>query len=145
MGLSRFSSIGRSSAAVLSIVILSPGLIAMLAADRRYPESCHPQSWSGDLSERQPRTLAEAVATPLEEQINGVENMLCMQSQGTSDGVLTLTVTFRVGTDVDRRGPGAEPGEPPRLPEEVRQLGVTTVKTRPASSWWCTSSPRQPV
>ena len=57
-----------------------------------------------------PKVIAETVATPLEEQINGVENMLYMSSQATADGVLTLTVTFKIGTD--RRhgaGAGAEP------------------------------------
>ncbi|TMG80847.1 MAG: efflux RND transporter permease subunit, partial [Betaproteobacteria bacterium] len=72
------------------------------------------------------------VATPLEEQINGVEGMLYMSSQATTDGVMTLTVTFRLGTDPDlaqqkvqNRVAQAEP----RLPEEVRRLGVTTVKS----------------
>src|SRR4029079_4511594 len=81
-----------------------------------------------------PKTLSEAVATPLEEQINGVENMLYMQSQGTSDGVLTMTVTFRVGTDVDLAQVQVQNRVSqalPRLPEEVRQLGVTTVKSSP--------------
>jgi hydrophobe/amphiphile efflux-1 (HAE1) family protein len=78
--------------------------------------------------------LSEAVATPLEEQINGVENMLYMSSQATSDGVLTLTVTFRVGTDVDLAQVQVQNRVSqalPRLPEEVRQLGVTTVKSSP--------------
>ena len=81
-----------------------------------------------------PRVLSEAVATPLEEQINGVENMLYMSSTGTSDGVLTLTVTFRVGTDVDLAQVQVQNRVSqalPRLPEEVRQLGVTTVKSSP--------------
>ena len=81
-----------------------------------------------------PRVLSEAVATPLEEQINGVENMLYMSSQATSDGVLTLTVTFRVGTDVDLAQVQVQNRVSqalPRLPEEVRQLGVTTVKSSP--------------
>jgi multidrug efflux pump len=79
-----------------------------------------------------PRVLAEAVATPLEEQVNGVENMLYMSSQSTADGVLTLTVTFRVGTDVDLAQVQVQNRVSqalPRLPEEVRQLGVTTVKS----------------
>ena len=78
--------------------------------------------------------LAETVATPLEEQINGVENMLYMSSQATSDGVLTLTVTFKVGTDVDLAQVQVQNRVSqalPRLPEEVRQLGVTTVKSSP--------------
>src|SRR3989449_292470 len=79
-----------------------------------------------------PKVIAETVATPLEEQINGVEGMLYMSSQATSDGVMTLTVTFKLGTDPDlaqqkvqNRVSQAEP----RLPEEVRRLGVTTVKS----------------
>jgi hydrophobe/amphiphile efflux-1 (HAE1) family protein len=81
-----------------------------------------------------PRVISEAVATPLEEQINGVENMLYMNSQATSDGVLTMTVTFRVGTDPDLAQVQVQNRVSqalPRLPEEVRQLGVTTVKSSP--------------
>src|SRR6185295_16109813 len=78
-----------------------------------------------------PRVIAESVATPIEEAINGVEGMLYMGSQATTDGKMTLTVTFKLGTDVDKaqqqvqnRVQQAEP----RLPEEVRRLGVTTAK-----------------
>lgn len=78
--------------------------------------------------------LAQTVATPLEEQINGVENMLYMESQSTPEGNLTLTVTFALGTDLDlaqvrvqNRVAVAEP----RLPEEVRRIGVTTTKRSP--------------
>ena len=81
-----------------------------------------------------PRVMAEAVATPLEEQINGVENMLYMSSQATADGVLTLTVTFRIGTDLDLAQVQVQNRVSqalPRLPEEVRQSGVTTVKSSP--------------
>ena len=81
-----------------------------------------------------PKVIAETVATPLEESINGVEGMLYMGSQATTDGVMTLTVTFKLGTDPDKaqqlvqnRVSQAEP----RLPEEVRRLSVTTVKSAP--------------
>ena len=90
-------------AAVLSIVIFLAGGIAMFALPiSEYPEVVPPSIvvravYPG----ANPRVLSAAVATPLEEQINGVENMLYMSSQGTSDGVLTLTVTFRIGTNVD--------------------------------------------
>src|ERR1700693_328590 len=90
-------------AAVLSIMIFLAGVIAMFALPvSEYPEVVPPSivvraTYPG----ANPRVLAEAVATPLEEQINGVENMLYMSSQATTDGVLTLTVTFRIGTDVD--------------------------------------------
>jgi len=123
-------------AAVLSIVIFIAGLIAMLTLPiSEYPEVVPPSVVVRAIYPgANPRTLSEAVATPLEEQINGVEHMLYMSSQGTSDGVLTLTVTFRVGTDVDLAQVQVQNRVSqalPRLPEEVRQLGVTTVKSSP--------------
>src|SRR5882724_627816 len=136
MRLSRFFIDRPIFAAVLSIVIFIAGLIAMLTLPvSEYPEVVPPSIvvravYPG----ANPRVLAEAVATPLEEQINGVENMLYMSSQATSDGVLTLTVTFRVGTDVDLAQVQVQNRVSqalPRLPEEVRQLGVTTVKSSP--------------
>jgi hydrophobe/amphiphile efflux-1 (HAE1) family protein len=123
-------------AAVLSIVIFLAGGIAMFALPiSEYPEVVPPSVvvravYPG----ANPRVLSEAVATPLEEQINGVENMLYMSSQSTSDGVLTLNVTFRVGTDVDLAQVQVQNRVAqalPRLPDEVRQLGVTTVKSSP--------------
>lgn len=78
--------------------------------------------------------IAETVAAPLEEQINGVEHMLYMSSQNTSDGALMLTVTFKIGTDVDKAETAVQNRVQralPRLPEEVRQIGVTTVKSSP--------------
>ncbi len=123
-------------AAVLSILILVAGLIGLRALPiSEYPEVVPPSVvvravYPG----ANPTVISQTVATPLEEQINGVENMLYMSSQATSDGVLTLTVTFRLGTDPDKaqqlvqnRVAQAEP----RLPAEVRALGVTTVKSSP--------------
>ncbi len=136
MGLSRFFIDRPIFAAVLSIVIFISGLIAMFTLPiSEYPEVVPPSVVVRAIYPgANPRTLSETVATPLEEQINGVENMLYMQSQGTSDGVLTLTVTFRVGTDVDLAQVQVQNRVSqalPRLPEEVRQLGVTTVKSSP--------------
>jgi multidrug efflux pump len=123
-------------AAVLSIIILVTGAVSMFALPiSEYPEVVPPSIvvravYPG----ANPRVLAEAVATPLEEQINGVENMLYFSSQATPDGVLNLTVTFKVGTDVDLAQVQVQNRVSqalPRLPEEVRQLGVTTVKSSP--------------
>ena len=78
--------------------------------------------------------IAETVAAPLEQEIVGVEDMLYMSSQATMDGTLVLTVTFHIGTDVDRAQVQVQNRVSqalPRLPEEVRDLGVTTAKTSP--------------
>jgi len=136
MNISRFFVDRPVFAGVLSILILIAGLIGLISLPiSEYPEVVPPSivvraSYPG----ANPKVIAETVATPLEEQINGVEGMLYMSSQATSDGVMTLTVTFELGTDPDQaqqlvqnRVSQAEP----RLPEEVRNLGVTTVKSSP--------------
>ena len=134
MNLSRFFIDRPIFAGVLSVLILLGGLISLgLLPISEYPEVVPPSvvvraSYPG----ANPKVIAETVATPLEESINGVENMLYMSSQATTDGNMTLTVTFRIGTNPDlaqqlvqNRVNQAEP----RLPEEVRRLGVTTVKS----------------
>ncbi|MET0270253.1 MAG: multidrug efflux RND transporter permease subunit, partial [Sphingomonas sp.] len=123
-------------AAVLSILIVVFGIVAYpLLPIAQYPEIAPPTvivtaSYPGATSE----TLADTVATPLESSINGVEGMIYMSSSATNDGALTITVTFKQGTDVDQaqvlvqnRVATAEP----RLPEEVRQIGVTVAKNSP--------------
>ncbi|GHD23128.1 efflux RND transporter permease subunit [Tianweitania populi] len=136
MNISRFFVDRPVFAAVLSVLIVVAGLLGMRSLPiSEYPEVVPPSvvvraTYPG----ANPTVIAETVATPLEEQINGVEDMLYMSSQATSDGVLTLTVTFKLGTDPDKaqqlvqnRVSQAEP----RLPGEVRSLGITTVKSSP--------------
>ena len=81
-----------------------------------------------------PEVIADTVATPIEQEVNGVEDMLYMSSQSTTDGQMVLTITFRLGTNLDKaqvlvqnRVAVAEP----RLPEDVRRIGVTTIKNSP--------------
>jgi hydrophobe/amphiphile efflux-1 (HAE1) family protein len=136
MNISRFFIDRPIFAGVLSIAVFLAGAIAMFSLPiSEYPDVVPPSIVVRAVYQgANPRVLSEAVATPLEEQINGVENMLYMSSQATSDGVLTLTVTFRVGTDVDLAQVQVQNRVAqalPRLPDEVRQLGVTTVKSSP--------------
>ncbi len=118
---------------MLSVLIFLSGLIALRSMPiSEYPEVVPPSIVvRANYPGANPKVIAETVATPLEEQINGVDGMLYMGSQATTDGVMTLTVTFRLGTDPDKaqqqvqnRVAQAEA----RLPDEVRRLGVTTVK-----------------
>jgi HAE1 family hydrophobic/amphiphilic exporter-1 len=123
-------------AAVLSALIVIFGLVAYPTLPiAQYPEIAPPTvvisaTYPGSTAE----TLAQTVATPIEESVNGVEHMLYMSSSSTGDGALAITVTFEPGTDVDQaqvlvqnRVATAEP----RLPEEVRQIGVTVRKNSP--------------
>ena len=134
MNLSRFFIDRPIFAGVLSVLILLGGLISLgLLPVSEYPEVVPPSVVvTANYPGASPKVIAETVATPLEESINGVENMLYMSSQATTDGRMTLTVTFALGTNPDlaaqlvqNRVQQAEP----RLPEEVRRLGVTTVKS----------------
>jgi multidrug efflux pump len=134
MNLSRFFIDRPIFAGVLSVLIFLGGLIALrFLPVSEYPEVVPPSIVvRANYPGANPRVIAETVATPLEEAINGVEGMLYMGSQATTDGRMTLTVTFKLGTDPDlaqqkvqNRVAQAEP----RLPEEVRRLGVTTVKS----------------
>ena len=136
MNFSRFFVDRPVFAGVLSVLIFVAGLIGMTGLPiSEYPEVVPPQIVvRAQYPGANPAVISETVATPLEEQINGVEGMLYMQSQATADGVMTLTVTFALGTDPDQaqqlvqnRISQAEP----RLPEEVRTLGVTTAKSSP--------------
>jgi multidrug efflux pump len=136
MTLSKFFIDRPIFAGVISIVILLAGLVAMVQLPiSEYPEIVPPSVVvKAQFPGANPKVIAQTVATPLEEQINGVENMLYMFSQAASDGTLTLTVTFKLGTDanlatqlVQNRVNQALP----RLPEVTRQLGVTTVKSSP--------------
>src|SRR6266436_4443537 len=123
-------------AGVLSALIFIVGLIAMFRLPiSEYPEVVPPTvvvqaSYPG----ANPKTISETVAAPLEQAINGVEDSLYMFSQATSDGVMALTVTFKLGTDVDKAQVQVQNRVAqalPKLPEEVRQLGVTTTKQSP--------------
>ncbi|WP_215786024.1 multidrug efflux RND transporter permease subunit OqxB [Pantoea dispersa] len=136
MDFSRFFIDRPIFAAVLSILIFTTGLIAIpLLPISEYPNVVPPSvQVRAEYPGANPKVIADSVATPLEEAINGVENMMYMKSVAGSDGVLVTTVTFRPGTDPDQaqvqvqnRVAQAEA----RLPEEVRQLGLTTQKQSP--------------
>jgi HAE1 family hydrophobic/amphiphilic exporter-1 len=123
-------------ATVLSIVLLIVGGIAYTQLPvAQYPEIAPPTivvraQYPGADAD----TIAKTVATPIEQEVNGVEGMLYMSSYSTSDGTMSLTVTFRLGTDLDQAQVLVQNRVAiavPRLPEEVRRLGITTVKSSP--------------
>ncbi|HSI41899.1 MAG TPA: multidrug efflux RND transporter permease subunit [Xanthobacteraceae bacterium] len=136
MNLSRFFIDRPIFAGVLSVLFFVVGLLALRVMPiSEYPEVVPPQVIvRAQYPGANPKVIAATVATPIEEAINGVEDMLYMSSQATTDGVMTLTVTFKLGTDPDKatqlvqnRVAQAEP----RLPEEVRSLGLVTAKSSP--------------
>jgi len=123
-------------AAVLSIAIFVGGLIAIpLLPVSEYPDVIPPAVVvTATYPGANPKVIAETVAAPIEEQINGVENMLYMSSQATTDGMLNVTVTFKIGTDPDLAETQVQNRVQralPRLPPEVRQIGVVTQKQSP--------------
>jgi hydrophobe/amphiphile efflux-1 (HAE1) family protein len=136
MNISRFF-IGRPVfACVVSLVILLIGLIALkFLPVSEYPEVVPPTvvvraTYPG----ANPKTIAETVSSPLEQVITGVENSLYMSSQATTDGVMTLTITFKLGTDLDKAQVQVQNRVAqalPKLPTEVQRLGVTTLKSSP--------------
>jgi multidrug efflux pump len=123
-------------AAVLSILIFTAGAISLpLLPVTEYPEVVPPTvQVTATYPGANPRVIAETVATPLEEAITGVDDMMYMKSVAGSDGVLAVTVTFRPGTDADQAQVQVQNRVSQalaRLPEDVRRLGVTTQKRSP--------------
>ena len=123
-------------ATVLSVFIVLIGGIAYFTLPvAQYPEIAPPTivvsaSYPGASAE----VVSQTVATPLEEQINGVENMLYMFSQATGDGNLRLTITFALGTDLDTAQVLVQNRiaiATPRLPDEVQRIGITVAKNSP--------------
>src|SRR5277367_1267177 len=136
MSLSKFFIDRPIFAGVISIMIFLAGLIAMTQLPiSEYPEVVPPSVVvKAEFPGANPNVIAETVATPLEEQINGTENMLYMFSQAASDGTLTLTVTFKIGTDPDLAQQLVQNRVNqalPRLPQVTQALGVTTTKSSP--------------
>jgi len=132
-------------AGVLSILVFLAGAIGIWNLPvSEYPEVAPPAivvnaSYPG----ANPKVIAETVASPLEEAINGVDGMLYMGSQASVDGKLALTVTFALGTDPDLAQQLVQNRVSqalPRLPEEVRTAGCSRLRrARPTCCFSCTS------
>jgi hydrophobe/amphiphile efflux-1 (HAE1) family protein len=123
-------------ASVISIIVVVAGLVAMpLLPISEYPEIVPPTVVvSGQYPGGSPKTIAETVITPLEQQINGVENAVYMNSSATPDGAFSITVTFRLGTNLDTAQVQVQnrvSQAQTRLPLVVRQIGLVTQKSSP--------------
>jgi multidrug efflux pump len=133
MDISRFFIDRPRFATVLSIFIFLVGALSIFRLPvSEYPEVAPPQVVvRAQFPGANPRVISETVATPLEEQINGIENLLYFDSQATADGQMALTVTFKVGTNPEAAETAVQNRVNralPRLPEIVRQIGVVTEK-----------------
>lgn len=136
MNISRFFITRPIFAGVLSLLIFLLGGISLFQLPiSEYPEVAPPTVIvTATYPGANPKTIAETVASPLEQTINGIENMLFMSSQSTANGVMILTITFKLGTDIDLAQVQVQNRVSqvlPKLPEEVRRFGVTTVKSSP--------------
>lgn len=123
-------------AVVLSVLMLIGGGLTLLKLPlSEYPQVTPPTvQVTANYPGASPEVIAETVAAPLEQVINGVENMLYMSSQAATDGRMTLTVTFQQGTDPDMAQIQVQNRVSralPRLPQEVQRIGVVTQKTSP--------------
>ncbi|WP_048646303.1 efflux RND transporter permease subunit [Nitratireductor soli] len=123
-------------AVVLSVLMLIAGGLTLLKLPlSEYPQVTPPMvQVTASYPGANPEVIAETVAAPLEQVINGVENMLYMSSQAATDGRMTLTVTFQQGTDPDMAQIQVQNRVSralPRLPQEVQRIGVVTQKTSP--------------
>jgi hydrophobe/amphiphile efflux-1 (HAE1) family protein len=121
-------------AAVISTFITIAGALALIKLPvGEYPEVVPPSIVvTANYPGANPKVIADTVAAPLEQAIVGVDDMLYMSSTSTMNGTLSLTVTFKLGADVDRAQVQVQnrvAQAQPRLPQEVRDLGVTTVKS----------------
>ena len=123
-------------AAVISIVTVIVGAISIFTLPiAQYPDIAPPTvTVTCNYPGANAKTVAETVATPIEEQINGVEGMIYMSSQSTNNGTMTLTVTFKLGTDLDiaqvqvqNRVAIAQP----LLPQDVQRAGIVVKKASP--------------
>jgi hydrophobe/amphiphile efflux-1 (HAE1) family protein len=137
MRISRFFIDRPIFAGVLSVIIAIVGIIAYQALPvAQYPNIVPPTvTVTASYPGASAQTVAETVAAPLEQAINGVDDMLYQSSQSTDDGKLTITVTFKVGTDPDKAQVLAQNRVSTvisSLPDEVQQLGIVTKKISPA-------------